>query len=67
MKRYIKSSRASYIHYDKSLESEIFEYLDLFSGYSDYNQKVEDVADEWNLPLDIANVYVWNWSIRLNI
>lgn len=46
------------------LEKEIFEFLDDCGGYSDYNQKVEDVMDEWNLDRDTAEGYVWDWSLK---
>lgn len=54
-------------NYDMKLEPEIFEYLDLCGGYSDYNQKVEDVAEEWKMSKDLAEDYVWNWSIQIKI
>jgi hypothetical protein len=53
--------------YDTSLEPEIFEFLDECGGYSDYNQKVEDVAEEWKMSKDLAGSYVWNWSIQIRI
>lgn len=54
-------------NYDEKLEPEIFEYLDMCGGYSDYNQKVEDVAEEWKMSKDLAEDYVWNWSIQIRI
>ena len=53
--------------YDGDLEPEIFEYLDECGGYSDYNQKIEDVAEEWRMPKTLAEDYVWNWSIQVRL
>ena len=50
--------------YDKDIEPEIFEYCDELGGYADFDSKVEQVAEEWDMPTDLAEKYVWNWSIR---
>lgn len=50
--------------YDANIEPEIFDYCDELGGYADYNQKVESVAEEWGMPKDLAEEYVWNWSLR---
>ena len=64
MKRYIKSSTYEVTKYDMNIEPEIFEFCDELGGYADYDQKVESVAEEWSMPTDLAERYVWNWSIR---
>ena len=43
-----------------ALRADIKDYLEVGMGYSDYNQKVEDVAEAFNLPLDVAECYVWD-------
>ena len=53
--------------YSEDLEPEIFEFLDDYGGYGDYNQKVADVSEQWNMPRDLAEDYVWNWSIQVDI
>lgn len=52
--------------YSSKLEPEIFEFLDAYGGYGDYNQKVDDVSEEWNMIKDVAESYVWNWSIQVD-
>ena len=52
--------------YSEDLEPEIFEYLDDCGGYSDYDQKVDDVAESWNITKDLAESYVWNWSTQVD-
>ena len=47
------------------LRNEIYDFLDVLGGYTDYDQKVEDVMEEFNLPKDKAEDYVWNWSIQI--
>lgn len=50
---------------NEDLRKEIFDYLDECGGYTDYNQKIEDVADEFNLSEEEASNYVWDWSIQI--
>lgn len=45
----------------KSLRDEIYDYLDDIGGYADYNQKIEDVAEDFDLPFDEAEGYVCDW------
>lgn len=49
-----------------SLDSEIYEFLDECGGYTDYNQKIEDVMEEFGLDQDSAEGYVWNWASGLH-
>jgi len=35
--------------------------LDELGGYADYNQKIEDVSDEFGMSLDEAEGYVCDW------
>lgn len=65
---YVKSNSELPIltKYSEELRPEIFEFLDECGNYTDYNQKVEDVAEQWNMTKDLAEEYVWNWSIQVN-
>lgn len=51
---------------EKSLSAKIFEFLDEEGGYTDYDQKIEDVAEEFGLSPEMAESYVWDWSSGLN-
>ena len=46
------------------LRNEIYEVLDDCGGYTDYNQKIEDVVDEFGLSPDMAEGVVWDWSLN---
>ena len=46
----------------ENLSSQIMDYLDECGGYTDYNQKIEDLVEEFNLDRDTAENYVWNWA-----
>lgn len=47
---------------NNKMEKKIFQWLEENdSGYSDYDQKVEDVADEFDIDMEEAESYVWNW------
>lgn len=59
MKRLVKAS-------SDNLRNEIYDFLDVLGGYTDYDQKIEDVMEEFNLPRDKAEDYVWNWSIQID-
>lgn len=48
----------------KKLRREIYEFCDDCGGYSDYDQKIEDVMEEFGLTRDQAESEVWNWSIN---
>lgn len=48
----------------KKLRREIYDYCDLMGGYSDYDQKIEDVMDTFGLTKEQAENEVWNWSIN---
>jgi len=63
---YIKSNNElrRLTEYSEELRPEIFEFLDECGNYTDYNQKVEDVAEQWNMTKDLAEEYVWNWSLE---
>lgn len=50
--------------FEESLRDEIYDFLDELGGYADYNQKIEDVSDEFGMSPDEAEGYVWDWSIR---
>lgn len=49
-----------------SLQTRIFQFLDDCQGYSDYNQKIEDVSDEFGMSPDEAEGYVWDWTLNHN-
>lgn len=49
-----------------SLRDRIYDFLDELGGYADYNQKVEDVSEEFGMSPDEAEGYVWDWSIRID-
>lgn len=51
---------------DSSLRQDIYDFLDELGGYADYNQKIEDVAEEFGMSPDEAEGYVWDWSIRID-
>ena len=55
---------ASSVKVTKELRRKIYEFCDDCGGYSDYDQKVEDVMDEFGLTRDQAESEVWNWSIN---
>lgn len=48
-----------------SLAQQIFAFLDEQGGYTDYNQKVEDVAETFGLSKKEAESFVWDWSTGL--
>lgn len=41
----------------------IYQYLDECGNYTDYNQKVEDVAEQLNVSVGQAETIVWGWSM----
>lgn len=46
------------------LRRDIYEYCDALNGYGDYDQKIEDVMEEFGLTKEQAEIEVWNWSIN---
>lgn len=46
------------------LQTRIFQFLDDCQGYTDYNQKIEDVSDEFGMSPDEAEGYVWDWTLN---
>ena len=44
--------------------AEIYEFLDDCGGYTDYNQKIEDVTDMFEVSPDVAESVVWDWSLN---
>lgn len=44
--------------------AEIYEFLDDCGGYTDYNQKIEDVTDMFEISPDVAESVVWDWSLN---
>ena len=48
-----------------SLAQQIFAFLDEQGGYTDYNQKIEDVAETFGLSEKEAESFVWDWSTGL--
>ena len=59
----IKAVKASN---DADLSQRIYEFLDEEGGYTDYNQKIEDVVEEFGISKELAESYVWDWSSGLN-
>ena len=49
-----------------SLAQQIYDFLDEEGGYTDYDQKIEDVMEAFGLSHDSAESYVWDWSSGLN-
>lgn len=47
---------------NNNLRDEIFAFLDETGGYTDYNQKIEDVSEEFGLSEDEAENFVWSWA-----
>lgn len=48
----------------KSLEKQIYEYLDDTWGmYFNYDKAKEDIMEQFNLSPEDAESYVWNWTI----
>lgn len=45
-----------------NLRNEIFAFLDETDSYTDYNQKIEDVMEEFSLSEQEAENFVWNWA-----
>ena len=48
----------------KKLRMKIYRYCNMFEGYSDYDQLIEDVIEEFGLTREQAENEVWNWSIN---
>lgn len=48
----------------RKLRAEIYDYLNDCGGYSDYNQKVEDVMNEFGLSYEAAEDIVWDWTLE---
>ena len=48
-----------------NLSKRIYAFLDEEGGYTDYNQKIEDVKEEFGLSKEEAEGYVWNWASGL--
>lgn len=46
---------------DSSLRQDIYDFLDELGGYADYNQKIEEVSDEFGMSPDEAEGYVCDW------
>ena len=49
----------------KEQEDKINDFIEASRGYSDYNQIVEDVADEFDLSKEDAEQYVWNYMYTI--
>lgn len=47
-----------------SLQSRIFDFLDELGGYADYNQRIEEVSDEFGISPNEAEGYVWDWTLN---
>lgn len=46
---------------EDTISSRIFDFLDECGGYTDYNQKIEDVSEEFGISPDEAEGYVCSW------
>lgn len=46
---------------ESNLRSRIYDFLDEMGGYADYNQKIEDVSEEFGMSPDEAEGYVCDW------
>lgn len=46
---------------EDTLTGRIFDFLDECGGYTDYNQKIEDVSEEFGMSPDEAEGYVCSW------
>ena len=46
---------------EDTLTGRIFDFLDECGGYTDYNQKIEDVSEEFGMSTDEAEGYVCSW------
>lgn len=53
------------IKLSKAKLSEIYEYLDDTYYTADFDQAVENVAEEFGLSKSQANSIVWNWTIEI--
>ena len=51
--------------HENNIANQIYSFLDDEGGYTDYNQKIEDVATEFGLNHDEAEGYVWSWASGL--
>lgn len=49
---------------DCDLKCRIYDFLDEQEGDSDYNQKIEDVSDEFGMSPDEAEQYVQDWTLN---
>lgn len=58
---YVKASS----ELSKAKMSEIYEYLDNTFYTADYNQAVENVAEQFGLSKSQADSIVWNWTIEI--
>lgn len=62
---YVRASQgAPSVKVTNKLRREIYEFCDDCGGYSDYDQKIEDVMEEFGLTKEQAENEVWNWSIN---
>ena len=50
----------------KNLQKEIYKFLDGCGGYTDYNQKVEDVQEYFGLSADEAESIVSSWALGIH-
>lgn len=52
---------------EESVSSEvIYDYLDELGSYIDYDEKIQELMDEFNLDKETAESYVWDWSSGLH-
>lgn len=47
-----------------SLQARIFDFLNELGGYTDYNQRIEEVSDEFGISPNEAEDYVWDWTLN---
>lgn len=50
----------------ESLYNEIMSFLDTEGSYTDYNQKIEDVMEEFGVSEEEASGYVWTWASEID-
>lgn len=50
----------------KPTKKEVYAFLKSEGGYSDYNQKVEDLMNEFYMTREEAEGYVWNFTSGLH-
>lgn len=50
----------------KKRKKDIFDFLEDFDGHTDYNARIEAVAEEFNMSYDEAECFVWDFTLEMD-